>query len=303
MKTRFILSLVGCAMCTLQCATPRPEDQHQSLIEYPQPLPDSIALSFLPGIISSKDSFEFNSIYAPDGKSIYFSRGNKYLHDIYFTTWNGEMWSTPAIAPFAINEYAEGDPFFGPNGKLYFISNRPTSNGDTTLDFDIWSVSHQENDTWSEPENIKAINSDSAEYYVSIADNGNLYFASNRQGGLGSHDIYVSKLVNGNYSPPENLGSSINAVEMEHDPFISKDEQTLFFTSVDRADSFGSADIYYSVRNENGQWAKAKNLGKTINTPTYDFCSFVSPDSKYFFYASEKDVKWINADFVFQRLK
>jgi Tol biopolymer transport system component len=303
MKSSLILSVAGCFLWAVQCATPKHEYQRQSLIEYPQPLPDSVALIFLPGIISIKDSFEFNAVYAPDGKSIYFSRANKYLHDIYVTTWNGEMWSPPAIAPFAINEYAEGDPFFGPNGKLYFISNRPTTNSDTTLDFDIWSVSNQENGTWSEPENVKVINSDSAEYYVTIADNGNLYFASNRQGGFGSHDIYVSKLLNGNYFLPENLGTSINAVEMEHDPFISKDEQTLFFTSVDRVDSFGSADIYYSVRDENGHWTNAKNLGKTINTPTYDFCSFLSGDSKYFFYASEKDVKWISADIVFQRLK
>jgi hypothetical protein len=140
----------------------------------------------------------------------------------------------------------------------------------------------------------QAINSDSTEYYVSLAENGNLYFASNRNGTAGAHDIYVSRCVNGAFSAPENLGSAINSEQMEHDPMVSADEQYLIFTSVDRADSYGSGDLYYSTRNKDGTWAAAKNMGSKFNTDTYEYCTYVTPDNEYLFFSTDYDVKWIS---------
>jgi Tol biopolymer transport system component len=151
---------------------------------------------------------------------------------------------------------------------------------------------------WSAPENLRAVNSDSTEYYVSLADNGNIYFASNRAGGLGDHDIYVSRLVEGNYTVPENLGPAVNSPAMEHDPCISRDDRLLYFTSVDRKDSHGSGDIYFTRKDARQQWAPARNAGPHVNTDTYEYCAYLTPDGRYLFFSSNFDVKWIDTRYL-----
>ena len=77
---------------------------------------------------------------------------------------------------------------------------------------------------------------------MSFAKNGNLYFASSRKGGFGEEDIYVSRLVNKQYTKPENLGPAINSKESEYDPCISANEDFIIFTSSGRGDSFGAGE-------------------------------------------------------------
>lgn len=284
-----ICYLLVIALVTLQCS----RDGRQTPISYPAPLPDSIALRFLPGIVSS-DSLDFNSAFSPDGKSFYFSRSGKGKWMIYVTERQAGSWSKPRLAPFNEPRYSQADPFITSDGTLYYISNRPKAAGDTVSDYDIWRTRPQPDGTWTKPENIGAVNSDSTEYYVSLAANGNMYFASDRQGARGSHDIYVSRYVNGHYTKPENLGPAVNSGNMEHDPMIAPDEQYLIFTSVGRKDSRGSGDLYYSLRNADGTWAAAKNMGRRFNTDSYEYCSYLTSDGQYLFYSSDYDVRWIS---------
>jgi hypothetical protein len=275
-------------LIAFQCST---EKNLESQIQYPEPLPDTVALRFLPGIVSG-DSLDFNSAFSRDGKRFYFARSYKGKWRILETTLDNGTWTAPVLAPFSEPAYSQADPFITRDGTLYYISNRPRNAEDTTADYDIWFVRPQANNTWSQPENVTPVNSDSTEYYVSLADNGNLYFASNREGGLGDHDIYVSKFVNGTHTAPVNLGPSVNSEHMEHDPAIAADESFLIFTSVDRPDSFGSGDLYYTMRDADTTWASAKNMGSRFNTSTYEYCSYLTPDSKYLFFSSDFDVKW-----------
>jgi Tol biopolymer transport system component len=285
------LSLIVTAILMMQCTR---EEKNQASISYPQPLPDSVAMPFLPGIVSS-DSLDFNSAFSLDGKCFYFSRSSKGKWMIYMTELREGSWGKPVLAPFTETEYSQADPFISGDGTLYYISNRPRHRGDTIPDYDIWLIRPRGDGSWTEPENPEGINSDSTEYYVSRSANGNLYFASNRAGTLGSHDIYVSRYVDGVYTAPQNLGSAINSEQMEHDPMISPDEQYLVFTSVDRADSYGSGDLYYSLRNGDGTWTPAKNMGRKFNTNTYEYCTYITPDGHYLFYSTDYDVKWIGA--------
>ncbi|WP_353719925.1 hypothetical protein [Dyadobacter sp. 676] len=266
----------------------------QRPIGYPAPMPDSVAMRFLPGVVSD-DSLDFNSAFSPDGKRFYFSRSGKGKWIIYVTEEQNGTWTQPAPAPFNEPQYSQADPFITADGTLYYISNRPRDLADSIPDYDIWRVRPRADGSWTSPENLLAVNSDSTEYYVSLSANGNLYFASNRNGTLGSHDIYVSHYANGKYTTPENLGQAVNSDKMEHDPMVSQDEKYLIFTSVDRADSFGSGDLYYSVRNANGTWAQAENMGSKFNTDTYEYCSYLTPDNRYLFFSADYDVKWISA--------
>ncbi|HEY0652032.1 MAG TPA: hypothetical protein VGD65_02850, partial [Chryseosolibacter sp.] len=142
--------------------------------------------------------------------------------------------------------------------------------------------------------NFGAVNSDSSEYYVSFCANGNLYFGSSRPGGYGQEDIYVSHYVNGAYTNPENLGSKINSPQSEHDPCISPDERLIVFKSENREDGFGEADLYFSTVDDKRSWNAAQNLGAEINTKSYEYCPYFSPDGKYFFFSSQCDIMWID---------
>lgn len=287
------LFLTTIAMLTIQCTGER---RHQTSINYPEPLPDSVAMPFLPGIVCS-DSLDFNAAFSPDGKRFYFSRSSKGKWMIYMTELSDGSWSKPALAPFTETRYSQADPFITGDGTLYYISNRPRHIGDTIPDYDIWLVRPQGDGSWTKPINPEAVNSDSTEYYVSCSANGNLYFASNRAGTLGSHDIYLSRYENGVYTIPENLGPAVNSEQMEHDPMISPDEQYLIFTSVDRADSHGSGDLYYSLRNSDGTWMQARNMGAKFNTDSYEYCSSLTTDTQYLFYSTNYDVKWISTKY------
>jgi hypothetical protein len=108
----------------------------------------------------------------------------------------------------------------------------------------------------------------------------------------------VSKLVGNQYGAPVNLGTSINSERSEYDPGISADEDLLVFTSAGRKDSFGGADLYASKFDRNKKWTAAVNLGKNYNSKTREYCSYFSPDSKYFFYSGEGDVKWADAQIL-----
>jgi Tol biopolymer transport system component len=285
MRTIVHFTLVSVALLLVAC-------QEKVSVSYPAPLPSDELIKFLPGIVST-DSFEFNALFAPDGKTFYFAKDE--IHDIYETSFNGTSWSAPVSTSFSEKEFKECDPAFSPDGrKLFYISTKKRSPIDSIDDFDIWYV-EREDDKWSQPRNLEVVNSDSSEFYVSLSDNGNLYFASNRAGGFGSHDIYVSRFINGSYTRPENLGEAVNDSHRDHDAFITLDERVLIFTSSGRDGGLGKGDLYYSVKNQDDSWSRAKNLGTRFNTADYDYCPYITPDGKYFFLSDNKDIRWVNA--------
>lgn len=262
-------------------------------IKYPKPLPDSSAKVFLPGIVS-KDSTDFGSAFSPDGKSFYFARSKNKKSSIYVTHYKDEVWTMPSVLSFNDAKYSTADPAFSADGKLYFISNRPKNSSDTLPDYDIWFVTPLSGGSWTEPENLKSVNSDSDEFYISFSKNGNLYFSSNRNGGYGEEDIYVSRLQETLFTAPVNLGNNINSDKSEYDPCISANENLIIFASSGRENSIGKADLYASNINSIKQWQKPINLGKSINTATREYCPYITPDGKYFFYSSEGDIKWVD---------
>jgi Tol biopolymer transport system component len=215
---------------------------------------------------------------------------------MWFMVRENNIWKPPQRVPY-VSPKNDCDPFFSHDGnRLYFISTRTKKTGKN--DWDIYYVNRTETG-WSEPINLgPPINTDYDEYYVSLTMDGTLYFASDKPGGYGSHDIYRSKLVDGKYIEPENLGKSINTSRLEHDPFIGPDESYLVFTSVNRKEGFGSGDLYISFRRKDGTWTGARNLGKDFNGAGYDFCPMVSPDGKYFFFTKNGDIYWVRVEVI-----
>jgi hypothetical protein len=94
-----------------------------------------------------------------------------------------------------------------------------------------------------------------------------LYFSSNRPGGYGGFDIYVSYRVGNNWSAPENVGSAVNTLGNEITPFF--DGTSLFFAS-DYQKGYGGFDIF-RAEDSNGRWATVYHGGAGLNSSTDDY--------------------------------
>lgn len=196
-------------------------------------------------------------------------------------------WTEPQVAPFS-GQYRDADPFITPDGsKFLFISDRPAP-GKAHRDLDIWMMDRV-GSAWGEPRNLGApVNSDGSEWYPTLAADGTLYFGSNRPGGFGKTDLYRSRLVEGRYTDPENLGASINSDLDEFEPYIAPDQSFLIFMGENR-ERRGDFDLYISYQ-KSGAWTKPQELPSGINSPANEFSPKISPDGKYFFWTSARSV-------------
>jgi hypothetical protein len=95
------------------------------------------------------------------------------------------------------------------------------------------------------------------------ADENMMIFASDRDGSLGGMDLFISRKVGEQWSPPENLGNEINTTGNEFYPFLDSDNN-LFFSS-DRLPGHGGYDIFTSKFNGSG-WDKPVDLSAPINS-------------------------------------
>jgi len=133
--------------------------------------------------------------------------------------------------------------------------------------------------TWSDPVNLGAVNSLSNEQNAFLSkDELTLYFTSDRPGGLGGLDIYVSHRasVDSAWQPAVNLGPPINTASADFGPNLSIDGHLLFFASA-RPGGQGGSDIYVSRRsdpNNDFAWETPVNVGPPINTADQDQAPF-----------------------------
>ncbi|HZH68788.1 MAG TPA: OmpA family protein, partial [Chitinophagales bacterium] len=163
--------------------------------------------------------------------------------------------------------------------------NRPTGLGSCDI---FYSIKH--NDQWTEPAGIGApINSTDWESQPYITGNGmSVIFSSNRPGGFGGKDLYISHLSKENkWLEPQNLGSTINTSGDEETPFLHADGKTLFFSSNGHP-SIGGKDLYMSRLSDSGVWSEPVNLGYPINTEENESSIYISIDGKTAFMASDR---------------
>jgi hypothetical protein len=200
-------------------------------------------------------------------------------------------WDNPILQPFC-DSYSYLEPFLSDDGKrLYFSSDRPKTESDTLKsDFDIWYVERKDrNSVWSEPVNSGSqVNSENDEFYPTLADNNNLYFTMEANLGLGKDDIYYCKWNGTSYSKPILLNKNINSEGYEFNAFVSKDENLLIYTKYNSNDGFGSGDLYFSKKNEQGEWKTAENMGNKINTRYMEYCPFYDMQSNTLYFTSKR---------------
>jgi hypothetical protein len=245
---------------------------------------------FEEGKFSTGDS-ESCPHFAPDGKSFYFmkSSSDQKKWVLYSSEYKKGAWSTPTPLPFS-GKYRDADPFITKDGKtMYFISNRPVSKDDSLKkDTDIWKVEKIKG-SWGEPIHLgNVINSNVAEYFPTLTDDGVLYFGSRRPGGSGGCDIYRSVPRNGTFTEIENLGYPLNSQQHELEPFIAGDESYIIFMGL-KGESFSTADFYVSYRVD-GKWTNPEALPSPVNSEFTEWAPAVTRDGKFFMWASQRKI-------------
>jgi len=230
----------------------------------------------------------FPTITIDRSKLIFTRRVNNNNEDFYESDWKGDHWSKAKSLEGNINtNMNEGAQNISQDGQWLIFTGCNFPNGFGSCDL---YISYLDKDGWSTPENLgRTINTEFWESAPSLSpDKRDLYFASNRPGGYGGNDIYVSHyLANGRWSAPENLGPEINTIGDESTPFIHADNQSLYFTSSGHI-GYGSSDLFVSRKGANGKWGKPENLGYPINTIEDEGSMVISADGKTAYYASDR---------------
>jgi hypothetical protein len=246
-----------------------------------RPLPEPTL--FGEGVISTTGN-ETGAAFTPDGRSVYYAVGtaNWSFSAIVVSHFKDGHWGTPEMASFS-GQYRDQFPVISPDGsRLFFASARPV-NGQPKTNTDIWVVVKTPSG-WSEPQNLGApVNTVSEETSPFVTRDGTLYFTSNRPGGKGRTDLYRSRLIDGKYTEPENLGPEINGALDEWMGCVTADGNTLIY-SRRRGPQI---DLCFS-RKRDGVWQSASDLGAPINTPADEGSPAISPDGKYLFFTSSR---------------
>ncbi|MEO6883172.1 MAG: tetratricopeptide repeat protein [Bacteroidia bacterium] len=155
---------------------------------------------------------------------------------------------------------------------------------------DIFVSGSDVNRQFSKPEKLNEnINSKSGDEIAAsvTADGQKIFFASNRTGGFGGTDIYMSqKLPTGIWGPAINLGADINTTFDEDFPNISPDGKTLYFSSKGHT-GMGGYDIFKAIWDEDQKkWTDVTNVGYPINTPEDNMNLRVSETGRYGYIAA-----------------
>jgi len=172
---------------------------------------------------------------------------------------------------------------------LYFCSTRSGGYGN----FDIWQSSRKSfTDSFRAAVNIgPEINSPAWEGLPRISSDGLiLYFDSDRPGGFGNFDLWLSvrKDIHKPFGPPENFGSQINTKFFEGGPELL-DNRLLYFMS-DRPGGYGNSDLWLINLQANGRpTGKAINAGEVVNSKVFDFGPDLSNDGTELIFASNRE--------------
>lgn len=149
--------------------------------------------------------------------------------------------------------------------------------------------SQKDGDMWLKAKPVEGINTNLNEGSAILSHDGKtIYFSKcEAPGSFGGCDIYKAELLeeDSTWSNYINLGPSINSNGWDSHPALSENEDTLFFAS-DRIGGFGLSDIYYSIKDRNGEWQPALNAGPIINTRQNEVSPFYHHREGVLYYSS-----------------
>lgn len=304
----------------------------KKLVEKPVKVPirnmgntiNSFGVEYSP-VISADESVLMLTSRRPGGVNDKRDMDGLYFEDVFITKNNDNKWSyltridtvpsylqgeklpksfTDSMINSSTHESAVGLSADGQ--KLLLYKSIKSTGGDIY-------ISYLKGTKWSPPVRLpEPLNSKYWEGSASFsADENSFFFSSDRPGGFGGKDIYkITKLPDGKYAAPVNLGTAVNTPYDEDAPFIHPDGKTLYFSSTGHT-SMGGYDMFrskyiegYSSVSERydeqgktttdtttvgGSWSMAENIGYPLNTPEDDIYLVISADGQRGYFSSDRE--------------
>ena len=267
---------------------------------------------------------DYSPTLSPDGKTLYFTSrradnkgggvnpdDQRYFEDIYVSHWNEENneWSEASndddLVKRVNTKGFDAVTHISEDNKYMYVSintmamEKPKPKSKHT---DIFECRMNNRGGWNSPKGVgKPINTIWFDALASLnADMTKMYFISERKGGQGRGDIWMSQKVGRDWGKPVNLGPEINTKGQETTVFVTPDEKYLFFSS-DGHEGMGGYDIYVCI-NKDGKWSKPMNLGYPINTVSDETHFAYHPKLKKAYYSafSSSDNKGVGARDIFE---
>ncbi|MEP7217860.1 MAG: hypothetical protein ABI876_03035 [Bacteroidota bacterium] len=248
-----------------------------------------IALSSMGSAINGPGN-DYAPTITPDRSTFYFTSyarsGAAGEADEFIARRSGNGWGAPKGVGASMNTTKnDGGLAIASDGRtVVFAAERPDGLGDVDL-----YIGELHDGEIANARNLgPAVNSAKWDSHPTISGDGStIYFASNRPGGSGKTDIWMtSKDPNGGWSQAANLGPNVNSGRDERSPYITPDGGTLYFSSKGH-DGYGGYDVFVSVRDSNA-WSTPLNLGATINSPADELFFQAPVEGDQFFLSSSR---------------
>jgi hypothetical protein len=254
---------------------------------------------FAPGIIS-RDDYEMNSVFTPDGREFYYvistttpeeKKRGIYYYVVMMTRVVDGVWTEPTRVK-VIGDASATDIALDPEGRLFFCSDEPSpwnENGN----LDLW-YAERSADGWGDPVNLgPAINTAESETQPAFTTGGRMYYPSVRADTRGGVDIYFADPTEDGYSNPVNVGAPVNSKYNEGNSFVAPDESYLLFARWGMPESIdGGKGLYISFKREDGGWTEPLNTGPSAGLT--GSLAALSPDGRYLFFSSGGDIHWVD---------
>jgi hypothetical protein len=241
----------------------------------------------LPLLSPDRTTLYFTRLLSPENKGGQYSGTDVWIsrYDVTKLDWskadNGKVENSPG------NNAVVG---ISAKGDVIYLQN-------TVASRDVYGIyfSKKIGNTWTRPELIpvKGMAPDGFLGMHISPDFDVIFLSMKGTDSRGEEDLYVSiKNGAGEWSPPKNLGATINTKGFEISPFLSADKQRLYFSSNGHP-GHGDADIFVSERQYGSWevWSVPQNLGPAINSARFDAYFSIYGDSLSFF-ASNRGGKW-----------
>lgn len=247
--------------------------------------------------INFKNKQYFPVLTADNETLIFTARSDDGDENLYTSQLTNGNWAAPKSISDKINTTAnEGTCSISADGRTLVFTSCDGKNSLGSCDL---YISKKVGEEWTVPENLgSSVNTSFWEAQPSLSNDGRiLYFSSDRQGGYGRKDLWVSELKENNtWTKAINLGNVINTASDEISPFIHANGHTLFFAS-DGHLGMGGLDLFMT-ESKIGIYSKPENLGFPVNTHEDQVALFISADGLKGYYSSDvkPDIKLFQFD-------
>ena len=234
-----------------------------------------------------------------ESKKLKFSLKDLWIDDNFMALWkadrseDGTVGTPELFSEKITTKFHEGPLVFNRSGDRVFFtrndfkSGKRRNNSKGIMKLQIYT-SVKEGDEWSKPQSLSINTKEYEEAHPAISPDGNkLYFSSDRAGGQGGMDLYVTEFKDGAWGAARNMGPLVNTKGNDVFPYVHHDG-TLYMAS-NGWEGLGGLDIYEVKMDNQGAVTGVDNIGTPFNSPKDDFSLIMNELKSEGYFTSARD--------------